>query len=72
MHALIAGMGQVPIVLKKFISGYIANRIQWAIRSRSSSSSTRATPAREINNAIVHGFPCASRSSAASPRPPPV
>ena len=31
MRALIEGIGQVPIVLKKFISGYIANRIQSAI-----------------------------------------
>src|SRR3954470_23559054 len=57
MRALIAGMGQVPIVLKKFISGYIANRIQSAItlevfRLLDEGYAT----AREIDDAIIHGL----------------
>jgi 3-hydroxybutyryl-CoA dehydrogenase len=57
MRALIAGMGQVPIVLKRFISGYIANRIQSAItlevfRLLDEGYAT----AREIDDAIIHGL----------------
>src|SRR3954471_4666942 len=57
MRALIAGMGQVPIVLKRFISGYVANRIQSAIslevfRLLDEGYAT----AREIDDAIIHGL----------------
>jgi 3-hydroxybutyryl-CoA dehydrogenase len=57
MRALIVGLGQVPIVLKKFISGYIANRIQSAItlevfRLLDEGYAT----AREIDDAIIHGL----------------
>ena len=55
---------------QKFISGYIANRIQSAITLEASSSSTRATPRRARSTTPSStGFPCASRSSATSPRP---
>ena len=57
MRALIVGLGQVPIVLKKFISGYIANRIQSAIslevfRLLDEGYATE----REIDDAIIHGL----------------
>ena len=57
MRALVEGLGQVPIVLKKFISGYIANRIQSAItlevfRLLDEGYAT----AREIDDAIIHGL----------------
>jgi 3-hydroxybutyryl-CoA dehydrogenase len=57
MRALIEGMGQVPIVLKKFISGYIANRIQSAITLEVMQllDDGVATP-REIDDAIIHGL----------------
>jgi 3-hydroxybutyryl-CoA dehydrogenase len=57
MRDLILGLGQVPIVLKRFISGYIANRIQSAItlevfRLLDEGYAT----AREIDDAIIHGL----------------
>jgi 3-hydroxybutyryl-CoA dehydrogenase len=57
MRALIAGMGQVPIVLKKFISGYIANRIQSAITLEVFKLLDEGyATAREIDDAIIHGL----------------
>ena len=57
MRALIAGMGQVPIVLKKFISGYIANRIQSAITLEVLKLLDEGyATAREIDDAIIHGL----------------
>lgn len=57
MRALILGLGQVPIVLKKFISGYVANRIQSAISLEVFKllDEGYATP-REIDDAIIHGL----------------
>ena len=57
MRALVAGMGQVPIVLKKFISGYIANRIQSAITLEVLKLLDEGyATAREIDDAIIHGL----------------
>src|SRR5918994_2008118 len=57
MRALIEGMGQVPIVLKKFISGYIANRIQSAITLEVFKLLDEGyATAREIDAAIIHGL----------------
>ncbi|HZB37066.1 MAG TPA: 3-hydroxyacyl-CoA dehydrogenase family protein [Beijerinckiaceae bacterium] len=57
MRALIEGMGQVPIVLKKFISGYIANRIQSAITLEVFKLLDEGyATAREIDDAIIHGL----------------
>jgi 3-hydroxybutyryl-CoA dehydrogenase len=57
MRALIEGMGQVPIVLKRFISGYIANRIQSAITLEVFKLLDEGyATAREIDDAIIHGL----------------
>jgi 3-hydroxybutyryl-CoA dehydrogenase len=57
MRALIEGMGQVPIVLKKFISGYVANRIQSAITLEVFKLLDEGyATAREIDDAIIHGL----------------
>jgi 3-hydroxybutyryl-CoA dehydrogenase len=57
MRALVAGLGQVPIVLKKFISGYVANRIQSAISLEVFRLLDEGVAsAREIDDAIIHGL----------------
>ncbi|HEX8663343.1 MAG TPA: 3-hydroxyacyl-CoA dehydrogenase family protein, partial [Beijerinckiaceae bacterium] len=57
MRALIEGMGQVPIVLNRFISGYIANRIQSAITLEVFKLLDEGyATAREIDDAIIHGL----------------
>ncbi|MEL6064320.1 MULTISPECIES: 3-hydroxyacyl-CoA dehydrogenase family protein [unclassified Methylobacterium] len=57
MADLVRGLGQVPIVLKRFIPGYIANRIQSAISAEVYSllDDGIASP-REIDDAIIHGL----------------
>lgn len=54
---LVVGLGQVPIVLKRFVPGYVANRIQSAITAEVHHllDEGYATP-REIDDAIVHGL----------------
>ena len=51
------GMGQKPIVLKRFVSGYVANRIQSAISAEVFRllDEEVASP-REIDDAIIHGL----------------
>jgi 3-hydroxybutyryl-CoA dehydrogenase len=57
MRELILGLGQVPIVLKRFISGYIANRIQSAITLEVFKLLDEGyATAREIDDAIIHGL----------------
>ncbi|HEX8167866.1 MAG TPA: 3-hydroxyacyl-CoA dehydrogenase family protein [Beijerinckiaceae bacterium] len=57
MRDLVVGLGQVPIVLKKFISGYIANRIQSAITLEVFKLLDEGyATAREIDDAIIHGL----------------
>lgn len=57
MRELIVGLGQVPIVLKRFISGYIANRIQSAISLEVFKLLDEGyATAREIDDAIIHGL----------------
>jgi 3-hydroxybutyryl-CoA dehydrogenase len=57
MRALIERLGQVPIVLKRFISGYIANRIQSAITLEALKLLDEGyASAREIDDAIIHGL----------------
>lgn len=57
MRELVIGLGQVPIVLKKFISGYVANRIQSAISLEVFSLLDEGiATAREIDDAIIHGL----------------
>jgi 3-hydroxybutyryl-CoA dehydrogenase len=57
MRATVMAMGQVPIVLRRFIPGYIANRIQSAIALEVNRllDEGYATP-REIDDAIIHGL----------------
>ena len=54
---LVVGLGQVPIVLKRFIPGYVANRIQSAISAEVYHLLDEgvASP-REIDDAIIHGL----------------
>jgi 3-hydroxybutyryl-CoA dehydrogenase len=54
---LVVGLGQVPIVLQRFVPGYVANRIQSAITAEVHHllDEGYATP-REIDDAIVHGL----------------
>lgn len=57
VHDLVVGLGQVPIVLKRFIPGYVANRIQSAIAAEIYHLLDEgvASP-REIDDAIIHGL----------------
>lgn len=57
VRAIVAGMGKVPVVLKRFVRGYIANRIQAAIGSEVTwlLDEGFASP-REIDDAIIHGL----------------
>ncbi|MCJ2140104.1 3-hydroxyacyl-CoA dehydrogenase family protein [Methylobacterium sp. E-066] len=57
MRDLVLGLGQVPIVLKRFIPGYIANRIQSAISAEVFRLLDEgiAEP-REIDDAIIYGL----------------
>jgi 3-hydroxybutyryl-CoA dehydrogenase len=66
MADLVRGLGQVPIVLKRFIPGYIANRIQQAI---SAEVFRLLDEGRTSTTRSFTGSACASRSSATSPRP---
>ena len=54
---LVLGLGQVPIVLKRFIPGYVANRIQSAISAEVYHLLDEGVAsAREIDDAIIHGL----------------
>ncbi|MCJ2013295.1 3-hydroxyacyl-CoA dehydrogenase family protein [Methylobacterium sp. J-076] len=57
MADLVTGLGQTPVVLKRFVPGYIANRIQQAISAEVFHllDEGYATP-REIDEAIIHGL----------------
>ena len=54
---VVAAMGKVPVVMKRFIQGYIANRIQAAMGLEISRllDEGYATP-RDIDDAIIHGL----------------
>ena len=57
MRATMEAIGQKPIVLKRFISGYVANRIQSAISAEVYRLLDEgvASP-REIDDAVIHGL----------------
>ena len=57
MRALVVGLGQRPIVLKSFVPGYVANRIQSAISAEVFRLLDEgiASP-REIDDAVIHGL----------------
>ncbi len=70
VRAMVAAMGQVPFVMRKFVPGYVANRVQAAIQPRCSGCWTRASaPRRRSTPRSSTASPCACRSSASSPRP---
>jgi 3-hydroxybutyryl-CoA dehydrogenase len=54
---IVLGLGQVPIVLTRFVPGYVANRIQSAIAAEVYHLLDEgvASP-REIDDAIIHGL----------------
>ncbi|KNY24575.1 3-hydroxyacyl-CoA dehydrogenase family protein [Methylobacterium sp. ARG-1] len=57
MRDLVLGLGQVPIVLQRFIPGYVANRIQSAISAEVFRLLDEGIAApREIDAAIIHGL----------------
>ncbi len=54
---IVAAMGKVPVVMKKFIPGYIANRIQAAIGLETQKLLDEGyASARDIDDAIIHGL----------------
>jgi 3-hydroxybutyryl-CoA dehydrogenase len=57
VRAMVAAMGKVPVVMKKFIPGYIANRVQGAIWLEVNMllDEGYADP-RDIDDAIIHGL----------------
>ena len=57
MRALLATMGKVPVVMRRFIPGYIANRIQSAMSLEVNRllDEGYASP-REIDDAVIHGL----------------
>jgi 3-hydroxybutyryl-CoA dehydrogenase len=57
VRKLIADMGKVPLVMKKFIPGYIANRIQAAIGLEVQHLVDEGyASARDIDEAMIHGL----------------
>ncbi|MHB2207391.1 3-hydroxyacyl-CoA dehydrogenase family protein [Methylobacterium sp. CM6257] len=57
MADLVRGLGQVPIVLKRFIPGYIANRIQQAISAEVFRLLDEGIAApKDIDDAVIHGL----------------
>ncbi len=57
MRELVLAMGKVPVVMRRFIPGYIANRIQTAITFEVNRllDEGYASP-REIDDAVIHGL----------------
>ena len=70
VRAMVADMGKVPVVMKKFIPGYIANRVQGAIWLEVNMllDEGYADP-RDIDDAIIHGLALRCRCSAIWRRP---
>lgn len=57
VRALVAEMGQRPIVLNRFITGYVANRIQSAISLEVFKLLDEGyATARDIDEAVIHGL----------------
>ncbi|MBV9812819.1 MAG: 3-hydroxyacyl-CoA dehydrogenase family protein [Acetobacteraceae bacterium] len=54
---IVAAMGKVPVVMKKFISGYVANRVQAAIGAEVARliDEGYADP-KDIDDAVIHGL----------------
>ena len=57
VRATVAAMGQVPIVMRKFVPGYVANRVQAAIQAEVQRLLDEGVgTAQEIDAAIIHGI----------------
>jgi 3-hydroxybutyryl-CoA dehydrogenase len=57
VRKLVAGMGKVPVVMRKFIPGYIANRVQGAIWLEVNMLLDEGyASARDVDDAIIHGL----------------
>jgi 3-hydroxybutyryl-CoA dehydrogenase len=57
VRKIVADMGKVPLVMKKFIPGYIANRIQAAIGLETNFLIDEGyATAQDIDTAIIHGL----------------
>jgi 3-hydroxybutyryl-CoA dehydrogenase len=57
MRDVVAAMGKVPVVMRRFIPGYIANRLQsaMALEVNRLLDEGYATP-RDVDDAIIHGL----------------
>lgn len=57
VRAMVAAMGQVPVVLRKFVPGYVANRVQAAIQAEVQRLLDEGVgTAQEIDAAVIHGI----------------
>jgi 3-hydroxybutyryl-CoA dehydrogenase len=57
VRTIVADMGKMPVVMKKFIPGYIANRVQGAIWLEVNMLLDEGyADARDIDDAIIHGL----------------
>jgi 3-hydroxybutyryl-CoA dehydrogenase len=57
MRGIVAAMGKSPVVMKKFIPGYIANRVQGAIWLEVTKLLDEGyATAKDIDDAIIHGL----------------
>jgi 3-hydroxybutyryl-CoA dehydrogenase len=57
VRATVAAMGKVPVVMQRFISGYIANRIQSAISLEVQKLLDEGyASAKDIDDAVIHGL----------------
>jgi 3-hydroxybutyryl-CoA dehydrogenase len=57
VRCMIADMGKVPIVMRKFVPGYVANRVQSAIQTEVLKLLDEGVgTAAEIDAAIIHGI----------------
>ncbi|MBU6498590.1 MAG: 3-hydroxyacyl-CoA dehydrogenase family protein, partial [Rhodospirillales bacterium] len=57
VRALVAAMGKVPVVMRRFIPGYIANRIQSAISLEVNRLIDEGyATAKDVDDAVIHGL----------------
>ncbi len=57
VRRIVADMGKVPVVMKRFIPGYIANRIQSAISLEVNFLIDEGyATARDVDDAVIHGL----------------
>ena len=57
LRVMVAALGKVPIVMRRFVTGYIANRIQSAIGLEVYKLIDEGVAtAREIDDAVIHGL----------------